>query len=167
MSTSTLLTPRWKIACALAIVYVVWGSTFLAIRVGVATMPPFFLAAMRFTIAGLILYIPARWHHAQRVPLRHWASAAWIGLLLLVTGNGVVVWAEQRIPSGLAALIISTVPLWMVCLPAITSPKHRPSGRIVAGLIMGLGGVAILIPHSRLSGGDTTACLALVGASLS
>ena len=109
------MTPRWKIYMAMAIVYLVWGSTFLAIRIAVATIPPFLLAGTRFLCGGLILYLLGFWQNQPKPTLGLWKSSAIIGFLLSVTGNGIVVWAEQWIPSGLSALLISTVPLWMVC----------------------------------------------------
>lgn len=160
---------RWKIAAALAIVYVVWGSTFMAIRIGVQTMPPFFLAGSRFLLAGIILFLYACVTSAERPTLWHWRSAAIIGFLLLVSGNAVVVWGEQHISSGLAALLISTVPIWMVCLPVVMSRAQRPTGRIITGLMVGFIGVVILIPPwtSGASAHESLVCLALLGASLS
>lgn len=160
---------RWKIILALGTIYIVWGSTFLAIRVGVQSMPPFFLAASRFLCAGVLLYLWGLFTTRERPTKRHWVNASIIGLLLLVSGNGVVVWVAQRLPSGLTALIISTVPLWMVCLPAFFSRNQRPRARTVVGLALGLGGVSILIPppEGNFWSGASGDCVLLVLASLS
>jgi drug/metabolite transporter (DMT)-like permease len=104
------------IAAAFATVYIVWGSTYLAIRFGVETIPPFLMAGTRHLSAGLLLYTWMRLRGGPRPQWRHWMSAAWIGGLLLLGGNGLVTWAEQRVPSGLAALIVSSVPIWMAVL---------------------------------------------------
>lgn len=108
--------PRWRVIAAFAAVYLIWGSTYLAIRIAIETIPPFLMAGIRFLIAGAILYAWARWRGTPP-PLRtHWLAAAIVGGLLLLGGNGGVVWAEQRVPSGLTALLIATVPLWMALL---------------------------------------------------
>src|SRR5580692_4387927 len=105
--------PTWKTLLAFAIIYFVWGSTFLAIRVGVREVPPFLLAAMRFLIAGIVLYA---WNIArgQRSPSpRQWASVSLLALLIFVLDYGLLFWAEQRVPSGLAAVMMATIPAFM------------------------------------------------------
>src|ERR1041385_3816903 len=108
--------PTWKLASALAIVYVVWGSTYLAIRIGVETIPPFLMAGVRQGTAGLLLYAWLHWRGAPRPQRVHWRSAAIVGALMLLVGNGGVAWAEKVVPSGLTALLIATMPLWMTLL---------------------------------------------------
>lgn len=135
---------RLAIALAFAAVYVVWGSTYLAMRIGVGSLPPFLLGAIRFFLAGC-----AMWgYHAAKgkthLARGHWRNTTIAGLLLLVGGNGGVVWAVQHIPSGLAALIVGTVPLWVVALAWATGAR-RPSGRLVSGLALGLVGIAVLL----------------------
>ncbi|MFI8522097.1 EamA family transporter [Streptomyces sp. NPDC085481] len=130
---------------ALGIVYVVWGSTYLGIRIAVETMPPFLSAATRFVTAGLLLMGIIAWRQgpaALRVNRRQLGSAAVVGLLLLVGGNGLVVLAETSVPSGLAALLIAVVPAWVVVLKA--GFGERPSAGGVIGVLLGLGGLAVL-----------------------
>ncbi len=134
---------------ALLVVWLVWGSTYLAIRVGVRTMPPFTLAAIRYTIAGLIL-LPIGWRMGtpeQRVSdrpgRRQWAAMLLLGAMLPAGGNGVVSWAEVRLPSGIAALLIGTVPLWMVLADAVLN-RRLPGIARWLGLAVGLIGVVVL-----------------------
>ena len=107
-----------RIWTALIAVYIAWGSTYLAIRFAVETMPPFLMAATRFLIAGGILFAWRRMAGDALPTRRQWKSAAIIGLFLLLGGNGGVVWAEQRVVSGVAALVVGASPLWMVLLDA-------------------------------------------------
>ena len=132
-------------------IYIVWGSTYLAIRFAVDSIPPFLMAGVRFLLAGgalLVWRLPA----GDRKPtLRHWRSAGIIGLMMLLGGNGGVVWAEQRVPSGIAALLVGSTPLWIVLIEAVVYRK-RPSWPVLAGVIVGLGGMAVLIGPSQLTG---------------
>ncbi|MGE5414800.1 MAG: EamA family transporter [Syntrophomonadaceae bacterium] len=161
--------PRAEILLAFAAVYVLWGSTYLAIRIGVETIPPFLLAGLRHLTAGVILYAWVR--GTKRAPgpePRHWRSAALVGGLLLLGGNGLVTWAEQRVPSGLAALIVASVPLWMTLIDAVLS-RQRPHGVLLAGLAMGLSGIAFLAAPGRFAGGgrvDPLGAAALLTAAL-
>ncbi len=134
-----------KIALALAVIYVVWGSTYLAIRFAIETIPPFTMAGARFLIAGAILYLIARLRGEGKPERRHWAGATLVGTLLLVGGNGGVVWAEQRIDSGLAALLVTTMPFWMVLIAWRMPGETAPSWKAVAGMALGFAGVCILV----------------------
>jgi drug/metabolite transporter (DMT)-like permease len=134
-----------KVALALATVYVIWGSTYLAIRFAIETLPPFWMAGVRFLVSGVLLYAWARWRGAARPSRVHWRSAALIGGLLLLGGNGGVVWAEQRVDSGLAALLVSTVPLWMVLFEWLRKGGTRPTLGVVAGLALGFAGLVMLV----------------------
>ncbi|HWM90424.1 MAG TPA: drug/metabolite exporter YedA [Thermoanaerobaculia bacterium] len=134
-----------KVALALATVYVIWGSTYLAIRFAIETLPPFWMAGVRFLVSGVLLYGWARWRGASRPSRVHWRSAALIGALLLLGGNGGVVWAEQRVDSGLAALLVSTVPLWMVVFEWLRKGGTRPTLGVVAGLALGFAGLVMLV----------------------
>jgi drug/metabolite transporter (DMT)-like permease len=142
-----------RIWTALVTVYIVWGSTYLAIRFAVESMPPFLMASVRFLIAGAILYIWRRLA-GDRTPSRiEWRSAAIVGLLLLTGGNGNVVWAEQRVASGVAALIVGSAPIWMVTIDAL-----RPGGRKVnfqtwLGVIIGFIGIVFLVNPWSANGG--------------
>lgn len=130
---------------AMIAVYIAWGSTYLAIRFAVETMPPFLMASTRFLIAGLLLFIYRRLA-GDRLP--RWSearSAGIVGLFLLLGGNGAVVWAEQTVPSGLAALMVSTSPLWMLSLEALLPAGKKPPLRAVLGILLGFSGVILLM----------------------
>ena len=144
---------RAEVTAAFAAVYVLWGSTFLAIRFGVETIPPFVLAGCRHLTAGLILYAVMRGRGAPRPSAKHWRSATIVGGLLLLGGNGLVTWAEQRVPSGLAALMVASVPIWMTVLDGLQR-RERPHGVVVLGLALGLGGIAFLVAPGRFAGGS-------------
>lgn len=132
------------IVLAFAAVYFIWGSTYLAIRFAIETLPPLTMAAIRFVIAGIMLYAWARSRGIPAPTPRQWKAGAISGTLLLVGGNGGVVLAEQWIPSGLAALIVATVPLWLVLLDWGFGRGGRPSARTTGGIAVGFVGVAIL-----------------------
>ncbi len=176
MTTAQRSTPTsLGIIAAFAVVYVVWGSTYLAIRYAIETMPPFLMAAVRFTVAGALLYAIMRWRGAGRPTFVQWRNAAIIGCLMLATANGLVCWSEQVVPSGIAALLVATVPLWLVALDWGLFRGPRPTLSIVAGLVIGLMGVYLLIGGSSLSGepidpwgaaGMLVACLAWALGSL-
>jgi drug/metabolite transporter (DMT)-like permease len=141
-----------RVVLAFAAVYVVWGSTYLAIRFGVQTIPPFMMAGMRFLVAGLPLYAYARIRGAARPSVREWRSAAVVGLLLLFVANGGVTWAEQRVPSGIAALLAATVPLWIAVMDWGIHGGARPRPGVIIGLVVGLAGVVILIGPDQILG---------------
>ena len=125
-------------------VYIVWGSTYLAIRFAVETLPPFLMAATRFLIAGGLLFAVRR-AAGDPLPTRaEWRGAAVLGLFLLLGGNGGVSWAEQFVPSGLTALLVASSPLWMLLLEAILPGGQRPSRRAAAGVVIGFVGIAVL-----------------------
>jgi len=146
--------PRWLVLAAFAAVYVLWGSTYLAIRYAIETIPPFLMAGGRFLIAGGILYVWARWRGAARPSRVHWRSAFIVGTLLLVLSNGAVTWAEQTVPSGITSLIVCTVPLWMVMLEWAFFGGGRPSPGVLVGVVLGLAGVIWLIGPGEISGAD-------------
>jgi drug/metabolite transporter (DMT)-like permease len=132
-----------RVVLALATVYLVWGSTYLAIRFAIETLPPLLMAGTRFLVAGALLFLWARLRGAVVQP-RHWAAAAAVGGLLLFGGNGMVVLAQRHVPSGLAGLMIAITPLWMVLFDwALGGP--RPTGRVVAGIAIGFTGMAFLV----------------------
>ncbi len=133
----------WKIASALAAIYLVWGSTYLAIGVAVESMPPLLMAGARFLLAGGLLYTLVRWRGARAPTRAQWRGAAVVGTLLLLGGNGLVCLAERTVASSLAALLVATVPLWMVLVPWLAGGE-RPQLRTLAALATGLAGVAVL-----------------------
>ncbi len=155
---------------AFAIIYFVWGSTFLAIRVGVREVPPFLLAAMRFLAAGLILY---GWMIArgERSPgARQWMSAFLIAFLIFVLDYGLLFWAEQRVPSGIAAVMMATIPAFMALSEIIFLRTQKLTVRLALALLIGLGGVAVLVSRSLNLGGapiDTSGAAALIVAAMS
>jgi drug/metabolite transporter (DMT)-like permease len=159
-----------RVWIALIALYLVWGTTYLAIRFAVQTIPPFLMAGSRFLVAGLILYIWRRLAGDPAPSARQWRSAVIIGLLLLLGGNGVVSWAEQHVASGIAALMIASIPLWIAVVDALRPGGRRPDGKIVAGLLLGFAGMALLIASSggsaQTGGRDLVGLLALLGAAL-
>ncbi len=161
---------RAKVYIAFALVYVIWGSTYLAILFAVETLPPFLMAGVRFLIAGALMYAWVRLAGRAGAPRGvEWRGAAVVGAFLLLGGNGGVVWAEQRVSSGLAALLVATVPLWMVLLEWAGGGK-RPTGRVIAGIAIGFAGLGILIGPAEILGGtaaDSVGALVLVFAAFS
>jgi drug/metabolite transporter (DMT)-like permease len=162
--------PMWKTLLAFAIIYFVWGSTFLAIRVGVREVPPFLLAAMRFLVAGLVLY---GWMIArgERSPGgRQWMSAFLLALLIFVLDYGLLFWAEQRVPSGIAAVMMATIPVFMAMSEIIFLRTQRLTVRLALALLIGMAGVAVLMSYSLNLGGapiDRAGAVALIIASMS
>ena len=150
---------------ALATVYVVWGSTYLAIMVAIRTLPPFIMSSARYLIAGAVLYAFAARRGAPRPELRHWRSAVVAGAALLLVGNGGVAWSEQRIDSGVAALLIATVPLWIALFDRVFGGRRLSHGRVV-GLAVGLGGVAALVGPVGGAGIDAVGALAALVAAV-
>jgi len=141
---------------AMISVYVVWGSTYLAIRIAVQTMPPFLMAGARFLIAGSVLYLVGRVSGNPKPSRKEWQSAAVVGLLLLLGGNGGVVWAEQWVPSGIAALLVATAPLWMILIDILHPSGRRPHGWVIWGVGLGFIGILILIdPLQSVSAKET------------
>jgi drug/metabolite transporter (DMT)-like permease len=147
-------------------VYIVWGSTYLAIRFVVETMPPFLAAGIRFLIAGAVLYSITRLR-GNRAPVKlEWRSAAIVGLFLLVGANGGVMWAEQRVASGIAALMVASAPLWMALIDAVRPGGKRPNGWIVAGILIGFAGILVLVGPGQLIGVEGDVDLQGVGVLL-
>ena len=161
--------PRWLVLVAFASIYLIWGSTYLAIRFAIETMPPLLMAGVRFVIAGGLL---VAWQRAAGAPAPsriEWRSATIIGAFLLLGGNGGVVWAEQFVESGLAALIVSTVPIWVVFLDWARPGGHRPPRAVLVGIAGGIVGMIILIGPAELAGAsrvDLGGAIVLIGASL-
>ena len=146
------------VVLALATVYVVWGSTYTAIRITDRTMPPLLMSSARFLFAGAALYVLAS-RGRPRPTLREWRAAAIVGAALLLVGNGGVAWSETRLESGLAALIVAIIPLWVALIDRLFFGR-RLSLPAVAGLVFGFGGVALLVRPG--GGGDVAAMLILV-----
>lgn len=149
---------------ALIAIYIVWGSTYLAIRFVVETMPPFLAAGLRFLVAGSTLYAFQRLR-GVKAPLRiEWRSAAIVGFFLMVGGNGGLSWAEQRVPSGIAALMIGSVPLWIALIDTLRPGGNRPNRWVILGVLAGFAGIMVLIGPAQLVGLDGQ--VDLVGAAV-
>ena len=157
--------PRWKTWLAFAIIYLVWGSTFLAIRVGVREVPPFLFAAMRFSVAGLVLYGWMTLRGERPPTTRQWMSVFLLALLIFVFDYGLLFWAEQRVPSGLAAVMMATIPVFMALSEIIFLRTQKLTARLTLALLVGLAGVAVLVSRSLNLGGapiDGAGAIALV-----
>lgn len=145
---------KTKVWIALLALYIVWGSTYLAIRFAVETIPPFMHASLRFLISGAILYI---WRRAAGDPaptLGNWKSTAIVGAALLLGGNGLVAWAEQSVPSSIAALMIATSPFWLTLFEYLRAGGTRPTWQAILGLVVGFAGVFLLIGPAEVTGAD-------------
>jgi len=159
--------PRWKTLLAFGIIYLVWGSTFYAIRVGVAEVPPLLFAALRFVAAGLLVY---GWALAtkERSPRgREWLSVSLLAFLIFLVDYGLLFWAEQRVPSGIAAVILATIPAFMALSEIIILRTQRLTARLAIALLLGIAGVAVLMNRSfgGLLGGspvDTSGAVGLI-----
>lgn len=161
---------RTRLLIAFGIVYVVWGSTYLAIHYAIQTIPPLLMAGARFLVAGAVLFVWSRFRDGVRPTARQWRNTALIGTLLLLGGNGAVVWAEVTVPSGTAALLVAIVPLWMVLIDWLRPGGRRPATGVLVGVIAGLVGMAVLVGPDSLTGSgpiNRWGALALLLGSLS
>ena len=150
------------VVIALGLVYVIWGSTYLGIRFADQSIPPLLMGGVRFLIAGVLLYT---WCRVRGVPVprwREWRSTGIVGLCLLAGGNGTVIVVEQKVPSGIAALLVALVPLWMVVLQWMRRSGARPAYRTLAGVALGLVGVGVLAAHGGGAGGQGINPMALL-----
>jgi drug/metabolite transporter (DMT)-like permease len=162
--------PTWKTLLAFAIIYFVWGSTFLAIRIGVHEVPPLLFAAMRFSVAGVILY---GWMIAKgecSPNHRQWMSIALLAVLIFVLDYGLLFWAEQRVPSGLAAVLMATIPVFMALSEIVFLQTQRLTIRLALALLIGICGVGVLMSRSLNLGGapvDTAGAVAIIIGAIS
>ncbi|HSC46925.1 MAG TPA: EamA family transporter [Gammaproteobacteria bacterium] len=145
--------PTWKTLLAFAIIYFVWGSTYLAIRVGVLEMPPLLMAGIRFLVAGLLLYGWTVWRGERTPSARQWASISLLAFLIFALDYGLVFWAEQRVPSGVTAIMMATVSAFMALGEIVFLRTQRLTLRLALALVVGLGGVAVLVSRSLHIGG--------------
>jgi len=143
---------RAQIIAAFASIYLIWGSTYLAISYAVETIPPFIMGGIRFVVSGAMLYLWARYRGAPKPTRLHWRNAIVAGGFLLLGGNGAVVWAEQFVPSGLTALLVSILPFWLVIIEWVRPPRKRPSGAVLVGLVLGFIGIVVLVGPSDVGG---------------
>jgi drug/metabolite transporter (DMT)-like permease len=167
----TAAPPRaWKVWLAFAIIYLVWGSTFFAIRVGVREVPPFLLAALRFLVAGIVLYAWARSRGIPSPTAAEWRGAMMLAVLIFVGDYGGVFWAERRVPSGIAAVMLATIPSFMALSEILIMKTQRLTGRLALALLLGIGGVGVLVSRSAALGDaaiDAVGACVLLLASLS
>jgi drug/metabolite transporter (DMT)-like permease len=161
---------RWKTLLAFAIIYLLWGSTFLAIRIGVREVPPLLLAGMRFFAAGIILYAWMRATGTASPTRREWASATLLAALIFLVDYGLVFWAEQRVPSGITAVMLATIPVFTALAEILILRTQRLTPRLGIALVVGLAGVAVLVSRSASFGDapiERSGALALVIGAIS
>jgi drug/metabolite transporter (DMT)-like permease len=162
--------PLWLVVAAFGAVYVIWGSTYLGIAVAIQSIPPLLMAGARAVLAGALLYGVMRVYGAARPKPIHWRNAVIVGGLLLGAGNGGVSWAQQSVPSSLAALIVAAVPLWMLLIDWLRPGGYRPHALVFAGLALGFAGVAFIVLGKDQAGHRIVAPLGaavLLGATIS
>lgn len=154
---------------ALICVYIFWGGTYLGIKIAIETIPPFLMAGVRFILAGSMLYALSRATGASKPTLREWRGSGIVGALLLLGGNGLVGWAEQHVPSGIASLLIATVPLWILLLGWLFDGGKKPNKGVAIGVALGLVGIGVLViqPSGGADKIDLIGVAALIVASLS
>ncbi|HEY2351358.1 MAG TPA: EamA family transporter [Candidatus Acidoferrum sp.] len=143
---------RW-VPVAFITVYILWGSTYIGIRIAIESFPPLAMAAIRHSLVGLILYPVMRWKTGFRPTLANWRTAGVTGVLLLCVSNGSLSWSEQRVPSGIAALLLATISLWLVIVDWLRPGGTRPVPRVFLGLVLGFAGLALLVGPASLGGG--------------
>ena len=169
--------PRGLILAAFAAIYVIWGSTYLAIKYAIETVPPFFMTGARFLVAGAVLYawsavrarrggLDAEPPVPVEVTRRRWRDAFIVGALLIVGGTALVGWAELSVPSGIASLILATTPLWMVLMESIIESKEAPTPRVIAGIVVGIAGLAVLVGPSLFAEEGDLSLLGVVSLAL-
>ncbi len=152
MSAELKKARRLHILVAFASIYTIWGSTYLAIRYADQSLPPFLMAGVRFLVSGAILYALGRHRGSPHPPRVHWKNAVIAGAFLLVGGNGAVVWAEQTVPSGLTALLVSVLPFWLVLIDWVRPKGNRPRPMVIAGLLLGIVGIFVLVNPTAANG---------------
>jgi drug/metabolite transporter (DMT)-like permease len=161
---------RWKTVAAFAVIYLVWGSTFLAIRIGVREVPPFLLAGMRFVMAGILLYGWMRVKGTASPTLREWGAAMIVAVPIFVGDYGLVFWAESRVPSGVTAVMMATIPVFMALSEILFLKTQRLTARLGLALTVGILGVGVLVSHSASFGDapiDPWGAFALIIAAVS
>lgn len=153
MRTNTVLAPaRWKLIAGFVAIFLIWGSTYLAIRFAVDSLPPFSMSGLRFIIAGLVLYAWIWLRDGGRPTLKHWGTASIGGVLMMLIGMGAVAWVEQWVSSGPTALLVATSPAWMVLMNWLGGDGVRPGWRVWTGLALGLIGMSLLVGPGDMHG---------------
>jgi drug/metabolite transporter (DMT)-like permease len=157
MNTTSLSPPaKWKLVAGFSVIFLIWGSTYLAIRYAVHTLPPFSMSGARFLIAGLVLYLWAWWRDGARPSFRYWGTASIAGALMMLIGMGAVAWVAQWVPSGLTALLIATNPAWMLLISWLWGDAVRPGWRVWLGLMIGLISMSMLIGPGNMDSGQVS-----------
>ena len=151
-----------KIVLAFAAIYIIWGTTYLVIRIAIETVPPFFMAGTRFLLAGILLFTLLRLRGVPLPRRLHWRSAFIVGALLIVGGSGLLTWSEQQVPSSTAALVVATVPLWIALFDWLIFKGPRPDKRVTLGLAFGFLGIALLVGPGQILGTSGFSLLALL-----
>jgi drug/metabolite transporter (DMT)-like permease len=167
---ATIRPPTWKTVLAFSIIYFVWGSTFLAIRVGVHVVPPLLFASMRFFVAGALLFAWMRLRGTPSPSRREWLAASLLAVCIFVVDYGLLFWAEQRVPSGIAAVMLATIPVFMALSEILILRTQRLTLRLALALLVGIGGVSVLVSRSLSLGEapiDPKGAIALVIAAIS
>ncbi|MEO8131081.1 MAG: EamA family transporter, partial [Bryobacteraceae bacterium] len=141
---------RIRVALAFLAIYLIWGSTFLATRYAVETIPPFFVSGTRFFLAGLILVAYAQMRQPERITLPQAAASVWMGALFFLICHGGVSWAAQYVPSGVSALLMSSISLWTAILEVVRGHSTRPGRRTIVALVVGFIGIALLVIHPEV-----------------
>lgn len=162
-------TRRWRTLLAFAVIYFVWGSTFLAIRIGVSVIPPLLFAAMRFFTAGVLLYAWIRLQGTRSPRRREWASAALLGFVIFVIDYGLLFWAERRVPSGIAAVMLAMIPVFMSLAEIVFLGTQKLTLRLALAMLAGIAGVMVLVNPSVGFGQapiDRLGAAALVGSAV-
>ena len=150
------LTHRTRIIVAFAALYVLWGSTYLAIKYAIAGIPPLLMAGSRFLVAGALLYAVERWRGSEPPTRAQWLASSVTGALMLGGGNYAVVWSETRVASGVVALVVAAVPIWMIILDAMRPGGKRPGLLTILGIVIGMAGVSLLVDFSGAMGGASS-----------
>ena len=167
---ASLRPPTWRVLLAFSIIYFVWGSTFLAIRIGVREVPPFLLAGMRFVLAGLILFVGMKLRGTPWPTAKQWGSATLLAVLIFVFDYGLLFWAEKRVPSGIAAVMLATIPAFMSLSEITILRTQRLTARLGLALLAGIAGVLVLVSHTMALGEQpiaTSGAIALLISAIS
>ena len=170
MKLSSPTPAKWKLVLAFAAIYLFWGTSYLAIRYAVETIPPLFMMGIRHLAAGTVLFVWSRARERERVEGSQWPPAIIAGALFFLGCHGLLAWAEQHVASGLAGLLFATMPFWVVLLAWIRPGGRAPGKRVIFGLLLGLGGISLLVSPAELAGSGTAdfvSAAALVLAALS
>jgi drug/metabolite transporter (DMT)-like permease len=157
----------WQLVLAFTLVYLIWGSTYLAIRFAIESIPPFAMLSGRYFVAGALLYAIIRARGVPAPRAADWKQSTILGALLLLAGNGAATWAIRTVPSGVTAVVIAMSPLWMVVIDWLRPGGTRPTLAVVLGILGGLAGIALMLdPGSVDTGLSVSAALVLLGGTL-